>query len=119
MLGEGREMETPPGESPFAVWEIPASPEKIGHLARLIGVRLGPNHSGEGPKSIQAPPPALRRVGVRGILDVPSAPGHVGYPESISADASLGAQLASDFRYNIVGRRDKLGPKKNRFDGPK
>ena len=36
------------------------------------------------------PPPFLRRVGVRGIVDVLSAPGHVGCPSSMIADACLG-----------------------------
>ena len=66
--------------SPFVVRQIPPRPTKEGQHLWRMGVRLGPVASGEGAKSLQTPPPAARRVGVRGILDVLSAPGQPGHP---------------------------------------
>ena len=44
---------------------------------------------------MQIPPAALRRVGVRAILDVVPDPGQVGYPAPLNADARFG--------YSVVG----------------
>ena len=55
-----------------------------------IGVRLGPNASGSFASFMQTPPLGMLRVGARGILAVPSSPGHVGFPAWMNADACHG-----------------------------
>ena len=55
---------------------------------------FAPPHVARGLTACNPPTPFLHRVGVRGILDVLSAPGHVGCPSSIIADAYLGYSAA-------------------------
>ena len=87
MLSGGRGRETPLGGSAFAVWQTPSRPVKNGRHLRRIGVRLGPLAKDDWSNSIQTPPLALRRVGVRELLDALSVPEQVGYPASMNADA--------------------------------
>ena len=66
-----------------------------GQHHRRIPVRFGPSASREATNSQEGPPPTLRRVGVREVLDVPSVPGQDGYPASMNTYARPG--------YSVMG----------------
>ena len=53
-------------------------------------MRLGPGAGGASAYKLKVPPPWMRRVGVRGILNVSPPPGLVGRLASVNAGTSLG-----------------------------
>ena len=75
---------------PLEVWQVPERPILRNQRDWRMGVRLGPNASGALAYIMWASPPGIRRVGVRGILDVSSPPGQKERPASMYTDAPLG-----------------------------
>ena len=62
------------------------------YIWRIV-VCLGPQASSELANGVEAPPTAVRRVGVREILDVPSFAVQVGYLASMQTDACSGYSI--------------------------
>ena len=78
-----------------------------------MGVRLGPNSSGEGSNVAQSEhctPPALLKTSVREIPALLSAPGQVSFPPPIDSGASLGFSGMRDRSFEVAfGSRDAYG----------
>ena len=76
----------------FQIWPLPERKACDGKQCRewRLGVRLGPNASGELPQRIYdlaATPPETRKAGFREIAEVHRCKGHVGYPPIVATDA--------------------------------
>ena len=77
----------PLASSPSEVRQVPECPATEGQSPWRVDVRFGARGRGGLACDVVGPPPTLRRVGVRGILDVPPFTWQVGYLASMNADA--------------------------------
>ena len=116
MLNGVRDLETPPVDTGYEVWSLPALPAQVdGRHHWRMGIRLGPNASGEGANyvvSVKSARPSHRKVGFREILEALPIQAQVGYfhehrglstgaekfrrryPPSTKTEACLGYTLA-------------------------
>ena len=92
LVGAGGSSEVPLATGDYEVWA--AEDRRIqGDRERdwCTSVQPGPNAGGEGPNVAQfaeCAPRALCGSSVRGLLTCPAAPGRVGFPSTMGADAS-------------------------------
>ena len=87
MTGAKGQLEFPSGPADFQAWELSGRIIEVdGKRVWRIGVRLGHPASG----AVQSTPPALRNTAVREMMNFPLAPGPVGLPPIVNADASKG-----------------------------
>ena len=82
MLGGEGEMQPPLRETSPEVRQLPEGPTLVARRSSS-----GVQASRELADGMAKPPPAMRRAGVRGVLDVPSLTGQVGRPAPMDTEA--------------------------------
>ena len=107
----------------YQVWALPGRQARGGEKCRewQLGVRLGPNASGELSQRIcdlDVTTPGIRRAGLREVMGVFRSTEQAGYPPSVATSAQLGLSvMAYQSAELLFGRCGGVGHILLRFEG--